>query len=165
MDANHAGTEGELCLNGPQITRGYLNNQEETGKRFVRFDGLDEIWYQTGDLVRNTPHGLAYLGRIDDQVQIRGYRAELQEIDRALREAAGIDLAVAVPVSTSGNGTFDTVHGYVESPDGAAVDVSRILRRCKEQLPEYMAPSRIVVVDRLPLNSNGKIDRKALGKQ
>lgn len=159
------GGEGELCLSGPQVTGGYLNNPVETSRRFVHLSGSPEVWYRTGDLARNTPYGLVYLGRTDDQVQIRGYRVELQEIDRVLREATGSELAVAVPVSAFGGENSDTIYGYVEPPAEGAVDANAVLAHCRERLPEYMAPSRIILVDKMPLNSNGKIDRNRLAER
>ena len=152
---------GELCLAGSQVTQGYLNNPEKTESQFVRLpsDPL-QVWYRTGDLAREDARGcFYYLGRIDNQVQIRGFRVELQEIDHILRQASGTELAVAVawPIQ---DGRADSVYGFVCSPHPLEERV--VLAACARHLPDYMLPQRIFFLPEMPLNANGKIDRGAL---
>ena len=155
------GESGELLLGGSQVTGQYWNNPEKTAERFTALpDGSDGIWYRTGDLVKQDDAGCLYfMGRTDDQVKIRGYRVELQEIDHVLRRAAGTQEAVAVawPVRL---GSADGVIAFVCGTSRR--DVAGIIAECKKSLPEYMVPRKVHFVDELPLNVNGKVDRKRL---
>lgn len=155
------GEKGELLLSGTQVTGGYLNDPEKTRQQYVRLDNSPtRIWYRTGDLVQRSETGcLVYLGRIDDQVKVHGHRVELQEIDRVLRDAAGIDLAVSVAWSP-GEQDVKGIYGFVATSD--RVDEASVLACCRETLPFYMVPERIYFIGEMPLNANGKIDRKAL---
>ena len=152
------GEAGELCLGGSQVTCGYWNDPEKTAQSFVRLrHAEDQVWYRTGDLVRQDTRGcLFYLGRRDFQVKVNGYRVELQEIDLVLREAAGTELAVAVPWPLS-NGSASGIVGVLSECD-PALD-RQIIEACKLRLPRYMVPNRIYHLPRIPLNVNGKIDR------
>ena len=155
------GEVGELCLGGSQVTTGYWNNPEKTAEQFIRFDGKEEsLWYRTGDLAKQNERGcLFYMGRIDHQVKIRGHRVELQEIDEVLREACGTTQVVSVawPIR---DGSADGVIAFVCGLK--ALDHSRAMAHCSEFLPEYMVPRRIYMLDEMPLNVNGKVDRLKL---
>jgi amino acid adenylation domain-containing protein len=152
---------GELLLAGSQVTRGYWNDPEKTAAKFVRLASSDDtVWYRTGDLVRQDWSGcMYYLGRIDDQVKIRGYRAELQEIEAILRKACGTDQVVSVawPVR---EGSADGVVAFVSGQK--ALDEDKALKYCRTYLPGYMVPQRIYTLEALPLNLNGKVDRRGL---
>lgn len=152
------GESGELCLGGSQVTRGYLNDPEKTAKSFVRLKGTGNgTWYRTGDLVRQDERGcLCYLGRRDFQVKVNGYRVELQEIDLVLREAAGTELAVAIPWPLS-QGSASGIVGVLSGSD--ATRDSAIIAACEARLPRYMVPNQLLHVAHMPLNVNGKIDR------
>ncbi|MGO8793608.1 MAG: amino acid adenylation domain-containing protein [Candidatus Sulfotelmatobacter sp.] len=152
------GESGELCLGGSQVTRGYLNDAEKTAKSFVRLKHTGEqVWYRTGDLVRQDERGcLFYLGRRDFQVKVNGYRVELQEIDLVLREAAGVELAVAIPWPLS-DGSASGIVAVVSGSDPQ--HNQRIISACESRLPRYMVPNRIYHFPHIPLNVNGKIDR------
>jgi acyl-CoA synthetase (AMP-forming)/AMP-acid ligase II len=154
------GETGELCFAGDQVAAGYWANPAETAVRFTQLPGGDERWYRTGDLAREDAGGcLHFLGRIDEQVKVRGFRVELQEIDHAVRAAAGAALVatVAWPVR---HGSAEGIVAFIAS-DGA-VDEAAILAQCRARLPDYMVPRSIRRVDVLPLSSNGKTDRRAL---
>ena len=155
------GQPGELCLCGSQVTTGYLNNPEKTAQQYIHIPAMgDGLWYRTGDLARQDKKGcLYYLGRIDNQVKILGHRVELQEIDHALREASGIEMAVSVawPIR---DGSAAGVVGFIGA--GNNVEESVVLAHCKKGLPEYMVPKNIYFLDNIPLNSNGKLDRLKL---
>jgi amino acid adenylation domain-containing protein len=152
------GENGELCLGGSQVTRGYLNDPEKTAKSFVKLPHTGEkIWYRTGDLVKMDDRGCAYyLGRRDFQVKISGYRVELQEIDLVLREAAKSELAVAIPWPLS-EGSASGIVGVVSGSDPA--NDAEVIKACQTRLPRYMVPTRLYHFQQIPLNVNGKIDR------
>lgn len=154
------GEAGELLMTGPQLTLGYYQDPQRTAAAFVQPPGRTETYYRTGDLVRR-PEGdrpLVYLGRIDNQIKIQGYRVELGEIEAALREEAAVDTAVAIgwPVTPSG---ADGVVGFL---CGESIDAEAVRARVIERLPPYMQPSAVHVLTEFPLNANGKVDRKAL---
>jgi len=154
------GEAGELYIGGPQVALGYINNAKLNREKFVQLSGNGAKWFRSGDLVKKTKFGYEFLGRIDDQIQLRGFRVELVEIDRAIRAAAKIDLAVAVPLGLNG-GRAENVIAVVEGENNK--DLRRgILAHCKETLPDYMVPGKVKFVEKMPLNINGKIDRKAL---
>ena len=156
------GVAGELYLGGAGLARGYLQRPDLSAERFVA-DPLDRQGgrlYRTGDLARwNADGQLEYLGRIDHQVKIRGFRIELGEVEAQLLAQPEIKAAVAVAKETS-NGTY--LLAYVCTAEGEAIDSALIRERLGQTLPDYMVPSVVVELDKLPLNANGKVDRKAL---
>ena len=154
------GAEGELIVAGPQVTLGYLNDSAKTAAAFVVPPGRGERYYRTGDLVRRPGGGgpISYLGRIDHQVKINGIRVELGEIEAYLREASGVDEVVALGWPRSESSAL-AITAFVCSD---ALDTSAVRARMATQLPDYMIPKTIHVLPELPLNANGKIDRKAL---
>jgi amino acid adenylation domain-containing protein len=155
------GEPGELCLSGSQVTTGYWNNPEKTHEQFVRLTHSNgALWYRTGDLVKRDETGsLLYLGRIDHQVKIRGHRVELQEIEEVVRKACGSSQVVSVPWPMR-NGSGDGVVAFISGLE--SVDQADIISYCSGQLPEYMVPKKIYLLQELPLNVNGKIDRQKL---
>lgn len=151
---------GELCIAGTGLARGYLNREQLTAERFVEhpFPGEARI-YRTGDLARWRDDGtIEYLGRIDQQVKIRGYRIELGEIEHNLLALDGIH-EVVVLAKHSPAGDLMLI-AWVRAETGVSEVALR--RALGGRLPDYMVPSRVVVVDRFPLTPNGKLDRKAL---
>ncbi|MBV8847802.1 MAG: amino acid adenylation domain-containing protein, partial [Bryobacterales bacterium] len=158
------GVTGELFIAGAGVAAGYFNQPESTAERFcpeVFRNDPDAKMYRTGDLARYLPDGnVEFLGRSDDQVKIRGFRIELGEVERALaRHHAVSQATVIAPSDESGN---RRLIGYVAArrDQQPAADVLRDWLR--EQLPDYMIPSVIVILPQLPLTSNGKIDRRKL---
>jgi len=153
-----AGEVGELCLAGCQVTTGYWNNPRKSAEQFVHLGDQDALWYRTGDLARRDASGcLFYLGRSDHQVKIRGYRVELQEIEEVVRRASGSTQVVSVPWPVR-NGSGEGVVAFVAGLE--SLDQSRVLAYCRRLLPEYMVPKRIYLLNEMPLNVNGKIDRQ-----
>lgn len=155
------GADGELLLSGPQVTPGYWQDAEKTAAAFVEPPGTEGIHYRTGDRVRrpNRPQDpLVYLGRLDHQIKVMGHRVEIGEIEAALRDVSGIDAAIAVgwPLTESGAGG---IAAFLAEPEA---DVQMLREALAERLPEYMVPRRIELRVELPLNANGKFDRKAM---
>jgi amino acid adenylation domain-containing protein len=152
---------GELCLSGSQVSSGYWNQPEKTQERFVHLkEERESLWYRTGDLVKEDEDGcLHFCSRVDEQVKIRGYRVELQEIDAVLRRVCGSEQVASVPwPAYDGNPTG--IVGFVSGAQPS--EERRVLSCCRQVLPDYMVPSRIVFIREMPLNANGKLDRRQL---
>lgn len=153
------GSSGELLLSGPQLALGYLDDSEKTQSKFVNIDG--ERWYKTGDLGRRDSNCVFhFLGRVDNQVKVLGYRVELEEIEFHLREASGCEL-VAVIAWPRREGTATGLVAFVSNFKGSVTGVKEAMA---QRLPPYMVPNQIQVHSDLPLNNNGKVDRNALAK-
>ena len=154
------GEEGELYLAGPQVTPGYWRDSERTAAAFVTLPGRDGIVYKTGDLVRR-PVGegpLTYHGRVDYQVKISGHRVELGEIEAVLRRETRVDEVVVLGWPRTDTG-YAAVTAFVRA---GKLDTEAIRERIAAELPDYMVPREIRLLDEMPLNVNGKFDRKEL---
>ena len=157
------GAVGELVISGYPVVRGYLNRPELTEEKFIpnscfAREGYEKM-YLTGDICRYLPDGnLQFVGRRDEQVKIRGFRIELTEIERRIREYEGINDATVVTRELPGGGK--AVVAYVVSD--TKVDVSKLNLFVAETLPEYMIPSVTMQIDSIPVNPNGKVDRRKL---
>ncbi|WP_144109533.1 non-ribosomal peptide synthetase [Paraburkholderia sp. BCC1886] len=162
-DGNDApvGALGELCIGGHTLARGYLDRPALTAERFVPDpSGTGARLYRTGDLCRRRADGaIDFLGRLDQQIKLRGFRIEPGEIEAALRRQTGV--ASAVVVLTSDLGAPRLV-AYVVGKDAAALDDLALQRVLAQELPAHMVPSAIAVLDKLPVMQNGKVDRAAL---
>ena len=154
-----AGVAGELYLGGVNLARGYWQRPGLTAERFVATSGGERL-YRTGDLVRwNSEGQLDYLGRIDHQVKIRGLRIELGEVEAALLAQPGVRDAVVVAVQDA---SATRLAGYLSPLPGHALDTAALRAGLARVLPDYMVPAALKVLPVLPLNANGKVDRKAL---
>jgi amino acid adenylation domain-containing protein len=157
-----AGDEGELCVGGDGVARGYLNRPEATAAQFLADPFGAEPGarlYRTGDVVRMLPSGeLEFLGRLDDQVKVRGYRVEPAEVVAVLSAHPAVEEVVVVArEDISGH---KRLVAYVRAVYD--VDSGRLRRYLKNRLPDYMVPSAFVVLDQFPHTVNGKVDRAAL---
>lgn len=156
------GQVGELYVGGGAVARGYMNAPEHTKERFIKnpFSGPHERLYRTGDLVARTETGeLRFVGRIDGQIKIRGFRVELSEIEAVLQQQDGIR-AAAVSVSETEQGK--ALAAYVVVDDGVELDRPALADVLRQRMPEYMVPKYLELLDVLPLSNSGKMDRKAL---
>nr|WP_280491411.1 amino acid adenylation domain-containing protein [Nocardia asiatica] len=157
------GAPGEIYVCGGQLARGYLHRPALTAARFVAdpYAGDGSLAYRSGDVARWSPDGdLEYLGRADQQVNLRGFRVELGEIEAALLEASAAVREVAVMVRPDLVEEARLV-AYVVSAD-ESIDAAALRRAVGYRLPEHMVPAAIVPVPRIPLTVNGKLDRAAL---
>ncbi|MEV6275421.1 amino acid adenylation domain-containing protein [Nocardia sp. NPDC051832] len=160
------GVAGELYLAGPALARGYHARPDLNAGRFVAnpFGAQGERMYRTGDLVRWTRAAagleLEYIGRTDFQVKVRGQRIELGEIDAVLGRADGVEFAVTLGAPGPTGST--ALAAYVVHEPGVEIDVAKLRAYAADILPGYMVPSAFVVLDAIPLNAVGKLDRKAL---
>ncbi len=160
------GIIGELYIGGFGVTHGYLNKPELTSEKFIadKFSiCANAKLFKTGDLARFQENGiLEFLGRKDDQVKIRGYRIELQEIESILLQHSSIKEAIVCVY----NGSYENscLVAYIVSQDNQKLNIENIRNHLSNFLPQYMLPSYYIILDKLPLNINGKVDRKKLPK-
>ena len=158
------GVPGEICIAGAGLSRGYWSRPELTAEKFVPNPFAPtggERMYRTGDLGKHRSDGtIEFLGRADQQVKVRGYRIELGEIEAVLREQDDVEQA-AVVVHKDAHGN-QLLAGYVVGPQSVRLEDARLRQQLQRKLPEYMVPGVFMQLDQLPLNSSGKIDRKAL---
>ncbi len=154
---------GDLYLAGAGLARGYLNRPELTAEKFVDDPFVPgEKMYKTGDLARLSADGnIDYLGRADSQVKIRGFRVELEEIQNEIQKDTRIKSAAVISSKSSSGDDFISAHIVLNDP-GAAVAAGELKKNLGETLPAYMIPSRFYFIDKIPLTSNGKIDKKIL---
>ncbi len=153
---------GELVLSGKQLASCYVNNIKQTEEKFVKINNKD--CYLTGDLCRYVNNELVFLGRNDAQVQIKGYRVELFEIENAISKIDGILSNACIPtpvdsITYEGVTAFITVDKNNTLLGGGNFFLKEILNK---QLPEYMVPSKFIILESMPYNNNGKIDRNKL---
>ncbi len=160
------GESGELYISGIGVARGYINKPELTAEKFITqadAQGCCIRFYKTGDLAQIRDDGaVEYLGRIDSQVKISGFRVELEEIESCLEELEIVDQAVVILREDVPG--FKRLVGYVKTNTEKSVPISIYKDHLRQKLPEYMVPSHYVRIDEFPLSSNGKLDRKLLPK-
>ena len=157
------GASGELWIAGPQVSRGYLNRPEKTAEAYMSnpFDHSDKYSriYRTGDIVRYLPDGnISFVGRRDGQVKIRGFRIELKEVESVIREFPGVKDVTVQAFDEEGGGKF--VAAYVVSDQ--TIDIEALNNFILNQKPPYMVPAVTMQIDKIPLNQNQKVNKKAL---
>jgi len=164
--------DGEILVSTDQLTSGYLNQFKLNASQFFIANG--KRWYRTGDLGKLTPHhGYSYLGRIDRQIKLKGYRVELQECESALRQASGCPSVSVIPIysddSTPSESMICGLVGFIADADLYSNTVDQIERKLAIEktlsalLPTYMTLDQMIFLQSMPLNVHGKIDFKALG--
>lgn len=153
------GMPGELCIAGAGIARGYLKRRELTAEKFIDNPFGEGKLYRSGDLARWLPDGnIDFLGRMDEQVKIRGFRIELGEIESVIRDISYVkDTAVIVREDAGGE---KSIYGYIVSE--IEVDFDEIRRILHTKLPDYMVPTYMMQIDKIPLTRNGKLDKRVL---
>jgi amino acid adenylation domain-containing protein len=152
---------GQLYIGGIGLAKGYWKDEQKTNSHFVKDAVTGAPLYRTGDWGRYLPDGnIEFLGREDSQVKVQGYRIELGEIEVKLQDCAGVESCVVI-VREDQPGEKRLV-GYVVPKPGVTLDTAAIREHLRTKLAEYMVPAAIVVLDRIPLTINGKVDRKAL---
>jgi amino acid adenylation domain-containing protein len=168
LDSRHVslpiGVPGELAIGGGSLARGYLGRPDLTAARFVPdpFSGEPGArLYRTGDLARCTPDGLfEFLGRVDHQVKVRGFRVEMEEIEVVLSQHSGVIAAVVVAWADAVDG--NRLVGYLVAVGEPAPTTSELRRFLLAKLPEHMVPASFVLLEHLPRTPQGKVDRRAL---
>lgn len=153
-----AGAIGELCVAGPQTSRGYWKNTERTASRFFARrmgDGRTLWFHRTGDLVAQRDGHLVYLGRRDTQIKVGGHRVELGEIEGVLRRSGSVE-AIALPWPC------EKQPDHIIAIVSGAPSLARLEAATRQSLPNYMVPRAIYAIPQMPLNANAKIDRNAL---
>ena len=150
------GMKGELIICGDQVGRGYVNLPEKTAAAFFTHDGLRA--YHSGDLAAWTENGeIRIFGRIDNQIKLRGFRIELDEIEKVMTEYPGVSSSAAAVRKTGGT---EYLAGYFTAKGDLDADALKAFMQ--EKLPEYMVPSVLMRLDEMPMTKNGKVNRKAL---
>lgn len=157
------GACGELMISGWQVSRGYLNKPEKTAEVYTKniYDDTKgyEVLYHSGDVARYLPDGnIQIIGRKDSQVKIRGFRIELSEVEEVIRRYQGIKDATVVAFDDPNGGKYIAAYVVSDSP----VDINGLNDFIKETKPAYMVPAVTMQIDKIPLNQNQKVNKKAL---
>src|SRR5438045_4522151 len=148
-------------MRGLQLIDGYCCEEEKTRCVFVSLAGRNGTYYRTGDRVRRSApdRPLVYLGRLDNQIKVLGHRVELGEVEAVVRNLSGVDGIVAL--GWPNGSSADRIEVFLEAD---SFDTQPLMNQLRTKLPSYMVPRKIRVLPRLPLNPNGKYDRRALDK-
>jgi len=153
---------GELCFSGSQVINGYFNDTENTSKSFIEIhEKGKKLWYKTGDLIIEENGNLFYMGRSDSEVKIKGFRVNLQEIEHVVMKISDSEFVACVSYSKSNDGV-NKLFSFVCPTKDKIIRETEIISFCKEKLPWYMIPEMVFIIDEMPLNENGKIDKREL---
>lgn len=158
----HGASVGEICVAGPSLGRGYRNRPDMTAERFVANPfRAGDLMYRTGDLGRWLPNGeIAFLGRLDEQVKVRGYRVEPGEVSSVLAQHAAIESCVVT--ATENEPGEKRLVAYVVPARGAQLSARALREFLLQRIPDYMVPSAFVLIPNLPVTAQGKVNRAAL---
>ncbi|MFH0733032.1 MAG: amino acid adenylation domain-containing protein [bacterium] len=162
LDSNNnqvpIGISGELCITGAGLSRGYINRPYLTAEKFIVDKILNQRIYKTGDIGHYLEDGNIILsGRTDDQIKLRGYRIELNEIENCIRSYENINLAAVIPI---GEGNYLEIAAYYTA--SKTIDSEKLQQYLSLLLPSYMIPSYLIELKNIPLTVNGKVDKKLL---
>ncbi|KAJ5302347.1 hypothetical protein PENANT_c008G03420 [Penicillium antarcticum] len=162
---------GEICIGGPGLSTGYLNRPDETAEKFIELNisespdssnGKIVRVYRTGDLGTWKGKELHFLGRKDLQVKRQGFRVELEGVEQAIAANECIHAAACLHEKSAHGAGSDHLRAFIVPEDGSSVDPQEILKMMQDRLPYYMVPDEVHIIDEIPLNSRGKVDRGAL---
>ncbi len=164
MNLLPVGAPGELLIGGAGLAKGYLNLPELTAECFISnpfsCDPAEKV-FRTGDLARWLADGnIEFLGRIDNQVKLRGFRIELGEIEECLKHCKDVKACAVLLTEDEHSGNFITA--YIVLHQNVTISVKELRVFLRQHLPDFMVPARLIILDELPVTSNGKLDRKAL---
>lgn len=165
-EAVSPGAAGELVVVSDSISKGYFKNVEQTEKAFFQ-TGTEKMGYKTGDLVFEQGGFLYYVARKDTQIKLNGFRIELDDISSNLNKLASVNNSVVIPAYRDGRVAYLTgfvVLNYKPELSDLKIGIA-IKKELKERIPSYMIPRKFVILDRFPMNINGKIDRKKLAEE
>ncbi|MBE0377185.1 hypothetical protein PPRY_a2267 [Pseudoalteromonas prydzensis ACAM 620] len=169
LDANFtpvpSGVIGELFIAGDGLAQGYLAKPELTREKFIELNinGCAESLYRTGDLVRMLNNGsLEFIGRVDSQINIKGFRVELGEIEQHLRKIDEVQSALVLLVEDSPQEKYLVAYIIADDSQGSSALQSRLRQELRKTIPDYMIPSFFVVMEQWPLTTHGKVDKKVL---
>ncbi|EIW16652.1 non-ribosomal peptide synthetase [Pelosinus fermentans] len=169
LDPVPSGAIGEICLSGNGVGKGYINDKELTSKKFITNPFSDKQndlrLYKTGDLGRYLPDGnIEFIGRVDYQVKIRGFRIELGDIESVIRQHPLVKEIIIIDKVVELDDHRLIAYLVPEHNDNIEPDkiINEVRQHTKEKLPQYMVPNNFIILGKLPLNPNGKIDRAAL---
>jgi len=152
---------GELYIGGKGLALGYLNNSEETAKRFITNPRTGERIYRTGDMGRFLPDGyIEFLGRNDFQVKINGHRIELEEIERVIDSFPSVARSIVTVYAPAQGGKV--LCAYLLCHEDSPIEGNQLQTHLEDRLPPYMVPKHYICLNELPLTANGKVDRNAL---
>lgn len=159
------GEQGELLLAGPQLSPGYIDNPAATQAQFInkQFPNMPHTrWYRTGDIVSyHKEFGLYFHGRVDHQIKVRGYRVEILEVETVLRRVSGYNQVAIVPWPLDTAGSAKSLLAYIVAE---SINKHAVIEMLCAQLPEYMHIAEIRLLNKMPLNANGKVDYVKLGQ-
>lgn len=156
------GIEGEICVSGDGVSIGYLNREDLNREKFIKdpFNPKKDMYRSADSAILGEDGNLFYKGRIDNQVKIRGFRVELEEVEAKILSHPNISKCIVLPESSTIKSSF--LVGYIVYKDNKEVKTNDLKSYLKTLLPDYMIPSYFVVLSKIPLTSNGKVDRKYL---
>lgn len=153
------GIRGGIFIGGKGVAKGYFKDEQKTANSFIYHRALQKILYRTGDIGYHHRDGyINFLGRVDSQVKIRGYRIELGEIETALEQCPQVETAVVTAIPRDRN--EKELVAYLIAKNG--IDMLTVKEFLQDRLPEYMIPQHLLLLDKLPLSANGKLDKNAL---
>jgi D-alanine--poly(phosphoribitol) ligase subunit 1 len=155
-------SNSELVLKGPNVGRGYFNDEKKTSEMFFlesNYNYLNKRCYKTGDIVISKKDVLFFEGRIDNQIKHMGYRIELEDIENNVNSITSIDRSVAI-YQRNNNNSNGKILLFVKT----SANIKKIEKLIKKKLPRYMLPEKILKIKNIPLNKNGKLDRKKIYK-
>jgi D-alanine--poly(phosphoribitol) ligase subunit 1 len=159
-----AGERGEIIIAGPNVSPGYLNRPDANERAFFRLGGMQA--YRTGDVGHYEDDMLFFDGRVDNQIKLHGYRIEPGDVEAHLSSLPGVREAAVLPVTR--NGRAESLQAFVvftKRPEGSDFEISNGLRLdLAKRLPVHMLPRRFHFLERLPMNVNGKVDRRKLAE-